>query len=497
MAFIECAKSELDLFTAHPMQNSILKTEEVSYKPLASLDNSSVIEFSSLGHGDTYRDLSSLYLKLKLQMFKNTKDESLTENGPGVVNNILHSLFRQCTIYLNGKPIAQTDNNYSYRAYMENLLNYGNDAASTHLESVGWHIDNGPMDFETPAATTTAGTTATAAPTRRKRIIDVEEDEEMIDPPTIGRKKRAGETSTAAAGVSNAGASTSTTEKDEENTGLTKRTKIFEKSCVVEIMGKIHGDLFNQSKLLLNNVDLRVVLSTEKPEFYIMSKEKDDQSYIKIIDATLYLNHVTLNQNVLLSHQSVLQKRNAVYPYKRVEVKTYTIPANSSSLLIDNIVIGQLPNLLVFGMVDNDAYTGNRAKNPFNFKHNNITTFNLSVNGVQVPNQPIQFDYSNMETPISTRGYLSLFKGTGIHFFDRGHQITKKFFDNGCFLLAFDLTTDISNNSISCTNLLNQGTVRVEGRFKEALKNTITCIVYAEYDASIEIDSNRNIFTSF
>lgn len=429
-SYTECMKSELDLFVKPGIQSNILKTEEIAYKPISTLDNSSVLEFVSLGHGDTYRDLSSIYIKLLVKLKKDEKDDH-TDDSAGVVNNFLHSIFRQCSIYLNGKPVSQSDNNYSYRAYIENLLNYGNDAATTHLESSGWIID-------------TAG---------------------QLD-----------------------------SLKEKENVGLDKRKKMFEKSCTVELIGKIHADMLNQSKLLLNNVDLRIVLSLEKSDFYILEAD-DKKSRAVIVEATMFMNHVTVNPGILLSHETVLRQRNAHYPYKRVEVKSYTIPAKNMSLSLDNVVIGQLPNFIVFCMVDNDSYTGKREKNPFNFKHNNISNFYLTVNGVQLPMQPLTFDYST-DAIVSTRGYSTLFRGTGIHWFDKGHQITKQFYDNGCFMLAFDLTTDQSYSS-QCANLLNQGTIRIEGRFAKELPNTLTCLVYSEYDASIEIDKNRNVFTSF
>ena len=471
MAYVECMKSELDFFTPHPIQSSILKTEEIVYKPVASLDNTSLIEFVSLGHGDTYRDLSSIYLKLRIKMFKNQKNEVIGDDSPSTVNNIMHSLFKQC-FYMNGKPIAQTDHNYHYRAYIENLLNYGSDAATTHLESVGWYIDDGKMDYD--------GTGSTSTPPN----------------PGDGKKRRKRDETNPLASTSNTNTSSGTSNATGENSGQKKRQAVFAKSCEVELMGKIHGDMFNQSKLLLNNIDLRVILATENPSFYIMSKNDKDEAYIKILDATMYMNHVTINPNVLLAHEKVLLKTKAVYPYKRVEVKTFTIPSGSRTLSVDNVIIGQLPNLLVFGMVSNAAYSGNLLKNPYNFKHNKMSQFNLCINGTYLPNSPITCDYSG-DNPVSTRGYNTLFKGTGIHFFDKGHQITKKFYDNGCFLLAFDLTTDISYNSESCTNLLNQGTIRIEGQFSENLAEATTCIVYAEYDAAIEIDKDRNIFTSF
>ncbi|XP_037906144.1 uncharacterized protein F54H12.2-like [Hermetia illucens] len=254
----------------------------------------------------------------------------------------------------------------------------------------------------------------------------------------------------------------------DSNQGYSKRSKLLAHSNVVEFMGKVHEDILNQDKLLINGVDLPVIFSPEKLEFYLYCKDDVQPLLIKIIEATMYMNHVTVNPNILYAHESVLQRSNTIYLYKRVEVKVCTLPANTFSLSLDNVAIG--PNLLVFGMVDNEAYTGKRSKNSYNFKHNNLTRFNLSVNGVQVPNQPLEFDFSN-EPPIRTRGYLSLFKGTGIYYSDQ----------------------DNFNNS--CGNLLNQGTIRI--RFKNTLKQSTTCVVYAEYENSIEIDKARNIFTSY
>lgn len=420
-------KSELDLFAVKPIQTNVLKTDEISYKPIAPISSSSngTIEFVSLGNLDTYRNLSSVYLRLLIKVVNPN-----SAKHTGVVNNILHSLFRQITITMNGKSIAQTDTNYSYRALITNLLNYGNDASSTHLESTGWKLDTGNLDGILPGL----------------------------------------------------------------NHGLDGRRESFKSDSVIEIMGKIHGDLFNQDRYLLNNVDLRISLSLEKPEFYIM-EEDDGNASIQIMDATLYMDHITLNPSVLVAQQMVLQKTEAIYPYTRVEVKTYTVPANSMNISLDNIVIGQLPNLLVFCMVDNDAYTGKRSKNPFNFKHNNMSSFFMSVNGVQVPSQAIEMDFST-DPPQSTRAYNTLFKSTGVHWFDKGNQITKQLYNSGYFMLAFDLTADHAANT-ECGNPLNQGTLRIEARFAKSLPQTTTCIVYTEYQSNLRIDKNRNVITSF
>lgn len=442
--YAECMVSQLDLFTNVPIQSNILKTEEISYKPVTSIANNSLIEFCSLGHGDTYRDLSSMYLRLLVRLKKSpttnyaaAQGEVLNQDGSiltpmkkaeggGVVNNLLHSLFKQCTIYLNGVAISQSDNNYAYRSYIETVLNYDERASSTHLVNSGFIIDtHGQMNS-----------------------------------------------------------------LDDKNLGYVKRKEIFGASNQVELIGKVHADMLNQSKLLLNNVDLRVVFSLEKPEFYTLEAD-NGTSVIEIIDATLYLNHVTLNPGILLAHEQALSKKNAIYNYKRVEVKSYTVAGQNTSLSLDNVILGVIPNFILFCMLPNDAYTGKRSLNTYNFQHFNISNFYLTVNGLQIPNQPLVFDYKQ-SPPISARAYSSLFKNVGIHYHNHGNLIKKEFFDSGCFLLCFDLTNDQSFSD-QCANLLNQGTIRIDARFAEPLTNTITCLVYAEYDACIEIDRTRQV----
>lgn len=423
-------KSELDLFAKKPVQVSILKTQELVLKPISSLDNTSVIEFVSLGRAQDYRDLSSVYIRLRVQLMKDLKDTLHTTGDSGVVNNLLHSLFRQVTVYLNGKSVAQNDMNYFYRAYLENLLNYGTESASTHLDGDGWMLDKDKVDS-------------------------------LIA---------------------------------KENPGLDARKALYGKSDVIELMGKIHCDLFNQPKLLLNNVDLRIVMALEKPEFYVLEPAAKT-SYIKILDASLYINHCVLNPNILIAHNNVLQRQHAIYFYKQVEVRSFTISQNNYNISLDNVSIGKIPNLIIVGFVDNDAYVGNREKNPYNFQHYDLTQFNLTVNGVSIPSQPIEFDFSKKPS-ICSRGYLTLFRGTNTHMFDKAHQINKAAFENGSFLLCFDLSAD-NSNGLACDHLLNQGIVGIEGRFKNALAKTITCIAYAEYDNVIEIDKSRNVYNNY
>lgn len=421
-----CFKSELDLFRPRPMQTDVLNTFEVVYKPLASLENSSTIEFASLANNDQYRDLSSIYIRMRVKLFKDEKDTEHTDATVGPINNVMHSLIRQCSVYLNGTPVQKVDSNYAYRSYLENVLSYSPDMAICHLDGVGF-------SFDTPG--------------------------EMDD--VVGTK----------------------------NTGLKARQDMFGKSKEVELVGRLHADMLNQPKLLINNVDLRIVLTLEKPEFYMMGTATDT-SYIKILDCNLYMNHVVVSDDVRLAHLNVLKSRPCLYEYSRVECKSYTIAKDSQSISLDNIISGVIPNVMLICMTTNDAYNGNRTLNGFNFAHHDISSFCITLNGTNIPSQPIEFDFTDPKQPISARGYDRLFRGSNLHLMDRSMQVTSKFFNSGGMIFAYDLTPDKLYQKSHCTQPLRRGIVNIEARFAKALPKTLTVIVYAEYDAAIEINSD-------
>lgn len=128
----ECVLPQLDLFEERRVQFSVDRTDQIELKPLASIENARVIQFAFKGIGEEYKNLSSIYLKLKVKMIHLDKDGKLEATQPASlnvypVNNILHSLFRQVTLTLNGQQIAQNNANYAYRAYFEHLLNFEQD----------------------------------------------------------------------------------------------------------------------------------------------------------------------------------------------------------------------------------------------------------------------------------------------------------------------------------------------------------------------------------
>ena len=162
---------------------------------------------------------------------------------------------------------------------------------------------------------------------------------------------------------------------------------------------------------------------------------------------------------------------------------------------LDNIILGQLPKRIIIGFVNNKAFNGDRALNPFNFEQFNINFLCLYVDGVQVPSKPLQSNFEDSKLYIEA--YHTLFSGTDVHFLNEGNQISRESYPNGYCLFAFDLTPDLSANDCTHWNWVKQGSVRLDVRFAEALANTVNCIVYAEYDNILEVDASRQAIVDF
>ena len=152
MAFVhrqscEGVKSELDIFSVPPTVTSIESGQWMEHQSTASLDSGGPIEFLLPRSGDAYVDLANTYLFVRANVTKPDGSDLDTDNAVGPMNNWLHSLFGQVDVHLNDTLVTPSTNTYPCRGYIETALSYGADAKETQLTSQLWYKDTaGRMD---------------------------------------------------------------------------------------------------------------------------------------------------------------------------------------------------------------------------------------------------------------------------------------------------------------------------------------------------------------
>ena len=435
MAFVhrqscEGVKSELDLFAVPPTQTSIEEGRWVEHQPLTSLDSGGPIEFILPGTGDAYLDLANTYLLIRAKVVRWIGTDLADDTPVGPVNNWLHSLFSQVDVYLNDTLVTPSSNTYPYRAYVETLLSYGDEAKNTQLTSQLWYKDT-------------------------------------------------------------AGHMEATTENDG-NLGLAERRRHIAESRVVEMMGRLHVDLFLQERFLLNGVSVKIRLVRSKDSFSLMAGGQNPDYKVQIVDAVLFARKAVLSPTVQMAQIKALEKGTAKYPLRPVDCKVYSIPQGAMSHTHENLFLGTLPKRLILWCIDNDAYNGEYSKNPFNAKNNAINFLAVYLDGRQVPAKPLQ---PNFEKGSYIRSYVNLFSATGKQAQDEGNALSRDDFGNGYTFFGFDLTPDGCDGG--CFHLVRNGNLRIEIHFAAALAQTVNVVVYGEFEAVLEIDKGRNVIYDY
>ncbi|XP_067122532.1 uncharacterized protein F54H12.2-like [Centruroides vittatus] len=278
---------------------------------------------------------------------------------------------------------------------------------------------------------------------------------------------------------------------DDNNEGLAKRFNIAKQSKLIDLIGRLHIDLSNQPKLLINNVDLRIKLERSKDDFALMSTSNNYKIIIK--NASLKINKVDVSSSVQIGIEKALQTGIIKMPFRRTDVKVFTLSSGIQSTNISNAVIGQLPYRMTIGLVSNTAFNGNVKYNPFNFKNYNLNYICLLKDNQMFPPQPYSPNYGG---DAYGRNFISLFEDIGCINHHKYTNISYKEYKDGYTLYSFDLTQDRAASE-SHKSINQIGNISIEFKFATALLETVNVICLLEYNNTLEIDASRTVFVDY
>ena len=109
------------------------------------MDVNSPITFLLNSPIDEYFKLDTLFLHWSIQVKLEKTDKSALVEADWLTlkpcNYLFHAMIKQVDIEINGKQVFNLPQNYSYRAYMEALMGFSNDAKSSHLSAALWMTD--------------------------------------------------------------------------------------------------------------------------------------------------------------------------------------------------------------------------------------------------------------------------------------------------------------------------------------------------------------------
>ena len=149
--------NEVMLFEPVMQQPYLQKQFDRKFHPIATITPGSPIEFFVKNAAKLYLDLNNSRYLVRCRIVKKdgTNMPATDACKSGVVNLILHSMFKEVTVLFNNKTVSNSSNMYAYRSYLETLLNCNGDIQKYRLKSEGWHKDkHDKMDKAEPTDNT-------------------------------------------------------------------------------------------------------------------------------------------------------------------------------------------------------------------------------------------------------------------------------------------------------------------------------------------------------
>jgi hypothetical protein len=267
------------------------------------------------------------------------------------------------------------------------------------------------------------------------------------------------------------------------------------KSCELEMYGNLHIDLGDQIKSLLGGITLSITLIPNDPKFYLLH-DNNLIPKVEIMDVRYYIHRSKLTPQVVIAHNKALEIANSRYFITRKEVKSFIIQKGSIDCYLNNVENGVIPRKVYVGLVSNEAFNGSGQLNPFNFKHYNLRFIACYLDGCQYPHRPYTPDF---KTNKYLREYFGLFETSnqvkGLTLID----IKRKEFKEGFTIFGFNFIPDLADSFAKSgyVSPLKRGNLRIELKFSDPLPETVSAIVFCEYDNLVEIPNSRTALKDF
>jgi hypothetical protein len=422
-------------------------TRDVECRPKSDINSGGGIIFEISTSNEEHIRLNGFWIDYMISIVQADGQPIPNDQPSALINMIGKTIFSSISVELNNKPI-HVDNASPYRNYFQTVFSYGVDAKNSHLKT-------GVYEKDTAGAMNTTGAA---------------------------------------------------------NRGFEARRLLTANGAAYHIHTRLDGDVFNIRKLLPSKMNMRITLQRKSAPFCIMSNGRpavaaivgppavdaipgvEPDYRVVIDDIKLWATVSKLRKEVLLGQLKRLELDNAEYIVPRTEVRSFCIAQGTRDYTHMCAFSGQIPKLILFGLVHNDAFNGSYNRNPFNFEHYNLTNACVYVNGTPMPHVPFTPNYA---TTKHNREFQFLFDVAGIKTGNRGLDLAPADFPNGYCIYAVDLTSNQGATDASHVNIVKYGEVRIDLKFGAATPNIISCVYYAEFDNKFDIDYDRNVITNW
>ena len=381
--------SALNFFSKSTVEPYMESGSKAYVWPVSRTNDSGPFDFDipSGGHNQFFQT-HDIRLNGSFRIVRADNGEPITQalhaDHVGLVNNYPHSLWKSIEIHINGQLISSlSGNHYAHKSFLENLLSYDEQTMNTITADYLW----------------------------KSPTIDDEANYHVLDHHAKSKEMAA-----------------------KGHGGAALNFSI-----------PLNFDFIHVSKLIPPGVNMRFKFVRNPDSFTFLNRRAADaQGAVPAVTAgieckiafdELYMSIRKIDIDAGFSNRvqkSVMSGNAMGYDFTRTEIKTWQIPAGQTIKHVQGMFSGKLPKMIILGMLDSRAFSGDRFYDPYCFQPFGLTDIRLVRNNTlcpALPYQPTKEGYARM--------YRDFHDNLGnVGNVDVATTITPKMFETTKFLLV-------------------------------------------------------------
>jgi hypothetical protein len=262
---------------------------------------------------------------------------------------------------------------------------------------------------------------------------------------------------------------------DTEKTEFKENRKLI--SDELEIMMAIDSSIFGSRCLLPSRTPLDISFERAGSEFssVLMKKKPDFSATPNTLKDVYLLVPFVRDENTFQLERNAIAKSLKIH-YDDYSIRRINIPKGSTKVRFDNVITGELPSKMFWGIQSIESYGGSFHASSTRFNRQDLVKANLYVDGQEVTEFPVTMSAESITQP-----YMKFLNNTDKY--NNGYLgsvIDMNEFADDNFILSASFNSNIS------------GAVTFEFDFSKAINSDLVLVICIFKDHTLKIDHNRN-----
>ena len=408
------------------VESAIAGREKVEFLPINLSPNRTIdgryLEFRIPGIVGRFLDLSSIALELKLSVTTNGTDKLKADENSAIVDAPVNSIFRAAQVYV-GDRLVESNGFYNYSSYVKLMTTF----KKTNLETLG-QLGHMNANYESEVDT------YNAANFPGVNVINVARINEL------------------------------------KTSGLHLKFPL----CL---------DVATLDQLLLDGIPLRIRLELANNAWILSNARDNAADVLHIDDAKLWIDKVIPQPNALTSLNESLSRPGKMisYVFDRTLTRTYALPANQNSIVMD-LPWGQvIPDKLYIAVQNLRNYSGAYNRNGLYFQHGELERVQVYINSVPIRSLQSSFPNKIAQVYFDTLNSIGLLSNT---------LMTYKAFKNGKTFLVVNFEQEDLKNVLP---IEKSGNLRIELTFGEVVDRNRIIFLFGDSVGVLNVDQDRTV----